>query len=116
MTAGERPRVGVLGERRERLVEGRGPAVVERRWTLRVHLYLLAWSIARHTRSGVSGMSRCRMPSGASASMTAFTTAGADAIVPVSPAPFTPSGLTSVGVSVRSSSRGGNHSAFGTAY
>ena len=44
-----------------------------------------------------------------------FTTAGVAAIVPVSPAPLTPSGLTSVGVSVRSSSNGGKNSAFGTA-
>ena len=41
-------------------------------------------------------MSMCAIPSGASASTTAFTTAGVEAIVPVSPAPFTPSGLTSV--------------------
>ena len=55
------------------------------------------------------------MPSGASASTTAFTTAGVDAIVPVSPAPLTPSGLMSVGVSVRSTSNDGKNSAFGTA-
>ena len=61
--------------------------------------------IARHTRSGVIGMSRCAIPSGESASTTAFTTAGVAAIVPVSPAPFTPSGLTSVSVSVRSTSK-----------
>ena len=60
-------------------------------------------------------MSTCTIPSGDSASITAFTTAGVDAIVPVSPAPFTPSGFTSVGVSVRSSSKGGKNSAFGSA-
>ena len=72
--------------------------------------------IARQTRSGVSGMSMCAIPSGASASTTAFTTAGVEAIVPVSPAPFTPSGFTSVSVSVRSTSSDGKNSAFGTAY
>src|SRR5215210_3345862 len=57
-------------------------------------LPLLRWWIVRQTFSGVSGMSMCRMPSGASASTTALTTAGAAAIVPASPAPLTPSGLT----------------------
>ena len=47
--------------------------------------------------------------------MTAFTTAGVEAIVPVSPAPLTPSGFTSVGVSVRSTSNRGKKSAFGPA-
>ena len=52
--------------------------------------------MAAQTRAGVSGLSMWLMPSGASASHTAFTTRGADAIVPASPIPFTPSGLTSV--------------------
>ena len=58
-------------------------------------------------------MSRCLMPRGASASITALTTAGVEAIVPVSPAPLTPSGLTRWGVSVRPSSKLGKKSALG---
>ena len=55
------------------------------------------------TRSGVSGIaSMWSTPSPDSASTTALTTAGVEAMVPVSPAPLTPSGLTGVGVSVRS--------------
>ena len=50
--------------------------------------------------SGVSGMSRCRTPSGDSASTTEFTTAGEQPMVPASPTPFTPSGFTGVGVMV----------------
>ena len=42
----------------------------------------------------------CRTPSGESASTTEFTTAGEQPIVPASPTPFTPSGLTGDGVSV----------------
>ena len=43
-----------------------------------------AW-IACHTLGAVSGMSRCVMPNGLSASITAFTTAGGDAISPPLP-------------------------------
>jgi hypothetical protein len=59
-----------------------------------------ASAIARHTRSGVAGMSRCRTPRCASASTTAFWTAGIEPIVPASPIPFAPSGFLGVGVSV----------------
>src|SRR6266404_4480334 len=76
---------------------------------------LAAW-IVFHTRSGDSGIvSMWSTPSGRSASMTAFTTAGVAAIVPVSPAPLMPSGLTRVGVTVRSVSYIGSMSAFGSA-
>jgi len=37
------------------------------------------------------------MPSGRSASITAFATAGTAPVVPASPAPFTPSGLPGEG-------------------
>ena len=56
--------------------------------------------MARHTRSGVSGMSMWRTPRCASASTTAFCTAGVEPIVAASPIPFAPSGLRYVGVSV----------------
>src|SRR4051812_16271563 len=55
-----------------------------------------AW-IARHTRSGVAGMSMCVMPSGESASTTAFMIAARAPTLPASPAPFAPSGLVFVG-------------------
>src|SRR5207245_11402739 len=55
---------------------------------------------AAHTRSGVRGMSMCRMPRCDSASTTAFWTAGVDPIVPDSPIPFAPRGLVGLGVSV----------------
>src|SRR5262249_52166710 len=48
--------------------------------------------IARHTRSGVSGMSRCSTPNSASASTTAFATAASAGVVPPSPPPRMPSG------------------------
>src|SRR5262249_47366704 len=62
------------------------------------------------TRSGWSGMSMWSTPS---ASQTEFTTAALAAIVPASPMPLTPSGLTGVGVTVRSSSNAGSSAALG---
>ena len=56
------------------------------------------------------------MPSGDSASTAAFTTAGVAAIVPASPMPFTPSGLTGDGVTVRSSWIDGRSAADGIWY
>src|SRR5438067_2523621 len=58
-----------------------------------------AW-IARQTRSGEHGMSMWRTPRWATASTTAFCTAGVDPIVPDSPIPLAPNGLRGVGVSV----------------
>ena len=43
--------------------------------------------------------------------MTALSTAGIDPIVPDSPAPFAPSGLTHVGVSMCTSSKLGSSAA-----
>ena len=51
------------------------------------------------------------MPNGERASTTAFITAAGDAIVHVSPTPFTPSGLSVAAVSVRSSSNVGSSAA-----
>lgn len=45
------------------------------------------------------------MPKGAKASRTALTIVGGAAIVPASPTPFTPSGLTGEGVSTVPTSR-----------
>src|SRR5437773_5715125 len=69
--------------------------------------------IARHTRSGVTGMSRWRTPSGASASLTAFISAGSAPTVPASPTPFAPSGLTLVRTSCESTVKSGKSSARG---
>ena len=54
--------------------------------------------MARHTRSGVHGIGTSVTPSGRRALTIAFTTAGVDAIVPASPTPLTPSGLSVEGV------------------
>ena len=58
-----------------------------------LHRLALASLIAAHTRSGVAGMSMCRTPRWDTASMTAFSTAGVDPMVPASPIPLAPSGL-----------------------
>ena len=55
------------------------------------------------------------MPNGDSASTTAFCTAGVDPIVPDSPMPFAPSGLSGVGVSVLLHSNDGSSAALGIA-
>src|SRR5690554_2445255 len=57
----------------------------------------LAASIARHTRCGVAGMSKCRTPAWRSASSTAFMRQGMDPVTPASPTPLAPSGLVFVG-------------------
>src|SRR2546426_537381 len=82
--------LAVLPEQLDGLLDRFGPFVVERR---RDHCPSppFAERIARHTRSGVHGRSMSVMPNGARASITALTTAGGDAMVPVSPTPFTPS-------------------------
>ena len=71
--------------------------------------------IACHTRSGVAGMSRWRTPSGASASITAFITAGRAPTVPASPAPLAPSRLAAVGTGLLPMTRSGSVSARGIA-
>jgi hypothetical protein len=64
--------------------------------------------MARHTRSGLAGMSTWRTPRWPSASTTADCTAGVDPIVPLSPIPLAPSGFTVVGVSIATSSKLGS--------
>src|SRR5205809_1655760 len=75
--------------------------------TLRSHAGLAPSFMARQIFSGFRGISRWRTPKGASASTTAFTMAGVEAIVPASPTPFTPSGFTGVRVSVEEVSNQG---------
>ena len=60
------------------------------------------------------GWTACRRGArrgGASASTTAFCTAGVEPIVPDSPMPLAPSGLTAVGVSIATSSKPGSSAA-----
>src|SRR6266436_6200715 len=73
------------------------------------------WLINFQTASGRAGISRCFTPYGDSASTMAFTIAGVAPMVPASPTPFTPRGLTGEGVSVRSSSNQGSCEALGIA-
>ena len=69
---------------------------------------------ARHTRSGVHGIAMSLTPIGRSASTTALTTAGVDAIVPASPTPLVPSGWSGAGLSVRSVTKSGRSAAVGS--
>jgi hypothetical protein len=62
----------------------------------------------------VHGIATSATPNGRSASTTALTTAGVEAIVPASPTPLTPSGLLVAGVSVRSVVKSGRSAALGT--
>ena len=88
----------VLLEQTQRVLDAGRSDVVE---CCRNHLALpFVACIAAQSFSGLSGMSMCLMPSGESASITALTTAGVEPIVPASPMPLTPSGLTVVGVTV----------------
>src|SRR5207237_628927 len=68
---------------------------------------------APHTRSGLSGMSRCLTPDGLSASTTALTMAGVLPIVAASPMPLAPIGLKGVGVTVWSVLKDGRSSECG---
>jgi predicted GNAT family acetyltransferase len=75
----------------------------------------LAKAIARHTRSGVAGISISVTPSALNASMIALITAGGLPTAPASPAPFTPRGFEAHGISSNSTSISGNSFARGIA-
>src|SRR5207253_4683721 len=66
-----------------------------------------AWCSAAHTLSGVTGISRSRIPAWASASTTAFTYAAGEPTVADSPTPFAPMGWCGDGVTVSPSSNAG---------
>src|SRR6516165_8901655 len=74
-----------------------------------------ALRIAAQIFCGVSGISRCAIPNGASASRTACTIIGGAPIAPLSPIPFTPSGFVGDGVSWNCERILGSESACGTA-
>src|SRR5680860_236670 len=63
-----------------------------------------AW-MAFHTRSGVHGIMMSLAPNWRTASTTALTTAGVEAIVPASPTPLVPSVLVVEGVVLWSTSK-----------
>src|SRR5690242_16777667 len=69
---------------------------------------------ARQTRCGEHGMSISVTPRWRTASSTALTTAGVDAIVPASPTPLTPSGLDVAGVETTAVSKLGRSAAEGS--
>src|ERR1700693_958349 len=107
LTAGENFRDLALPEQQQRFLDRMGAEIIER---CRDHAGTFPFergAIAFQSFSGRSGMSRCVTPNGASASITALTTAGVEPMVPASPTPLTPSGLTVVSVTVRSHSKGG---------
>src|SRR4029079_19516626 len=98
---------------RDRVGQAGRPGVAERR---RDHAWPpFADCMARHTVWAVNGMSRWVIPSGPSASLTAFATAAVEAMQPASPTPFTPIGLTGDRVTVSSSSKLGRYEARGSA-
>src|SRR5580704_2479275 len=57
----------------------------------------VALRIACQIRCGVNGMSRCAMPQGLRASITALAMVGIAPVVPASPAPLAPSGFVGDG-------------------
>jgi len=71
--------------------------------------------IAAQIFCDVRGMSRCAMPNGANASSTACTIVGGAPIEPLSPIPFTPSGLVGEGVCWNCDLMPGSRSARGSA-
>ena len=60
-----------------------------------------AVAIADQTFSGVMGISRCRIPHGDNASITALCTAAVDPMLPDSPIPLAPNGFLGVSVSMK---------------
>src|SRR5215472_18573504 len=90
-----RKRFGATGDQGEGFAQARRRCVVER-----VRNHAPASATIFQIFSGVSGISTWRTPSGESASITEFTMAGVEPIVPASPTPFTPSGFTGDGVQV----------------
>src|SRR5438132_1080320 len=75
--------------------------------------FLRASWIARQTRSGVAGMSMCRMPYSPSASTSAFITEGSAPAQPASPQPLAPSTLVFAGTGWKSWVKNGASSARG---
>jgi hypothetical protein len=90
--------VTVFREQRDGFVGGSGAYEVELRGDHDATAF--AARMASQTCCGDAGMVTSRTPMGASASTTAFMTAGVDAIAPASPMPLTPIGFVGLGVTV----------------
>src|SRR2546430_9476029 len=117
MASGQQLGVLVLAQEVDGLLDRFGPLVVERCRDHRLPSLLafpFASRIVRHTRSGDMGRSMSVTPRWESASMTAFTTAGGEAMVPVSPTPLTPNSFVVEGVSLRPMITSGTSGAAGT--
>src|SRR5712692_1468165 len=108
--------VGMFGKQCDSFIDRLRRQVIKLCWNhLSLSCFQFTLLIIRQTFSGLMGMSRWRTPNGESASTMAPTIAGVAPIVPASPIPFTPSGFTGDGVSVRSSSIQGTIAALGMA-
>src|SRR5438876_7382163 len=97
--------VAVLGQRLQRLIDGRGGQVLEggrdhRPFSFASAVAVLAARMARQTVIGEAGMVTLVTPSGPRASTMALITAGAEPMAPDSPTPFVPSGFDGLGVVV----------------
>src|SRR5439155_9016505 len=100
MPAGDELGVAVrLTEQLDGVVDGVGALVLERCGNHCPPPPLACW-MAFQTFSGETGRWMSVTPKCESASTTAFTIAGGEAMVPVSPTPFTPSSLVLDGVTV----------------
>src|SRR6185436_210298 len=104
-----------LRERRHGAVDGGRRDVIEIRRDHRAPPSV-AVRMACQTRIGEQGISMSLTPRWRTASITALTTAGVDAIVPASPTPLTPSGFVVAGVSVRPVVNDGRSTADGSRY
>src|SRR5213592_2983831 len=113
MAAGQELRlVSQPAEELDRVIDRLGPLVLERGRDHRAPPFA-CW-IVRQTFSGLAGRGTSVTPRCDNASITALITAGGDAIVPVSPTPFTPSSLLVDGVTSRPTSISGTSVAAGT--
>ena len=109
VTAGEHFGVlAVFPHQTHRFLQGFGGVVIEGNHRLFSRMSFQSFS-------GRKGKSMCRTPKGFSASITALAIAGVEPIVPASPTPLTPMGLTGDGVTVLPSSKRGKSCALGKA-
>src|SRR5438309_4136891 len=103
--------LAVLDQLRNRLRKCAGDDVIECGWNHGFAPPLRC--ISAQSFCGVAGIATSLTPNGSSASTMAFMTAGVEAIVPASPTPLVPSGLTGLGVTVAASSYEGRSDAVG---
>src|SRR2546421_5741056 len=112
MPAGEDLRLlAVLDQLCNRFRKCAGDDVIECGWNHRFAPPLRC--ISAQSFCGVAGIATSLTPNGSSASTMAFMTAGVEAIVPASPMPLVPSGVTGLRVMVDASSKDGTSEAVG---